>query len=305
MNFFKAILIPVFLFFVQSISAQKNNAIKVTADKNKILIGEPLLLTIEARLLPESVFSFSNIDSLEHFELLDKPVIDSASSATGRTIKGVYKITSFDSGHWVIPAFVLSPGVQSDTIPVDVVFSAFDLNQDYHGIKDILDVTVTKKKFEWWWYAAGAVLLLALLVWLIRRKKPQSVVAPAVKQTVHPYQDAMVQLQLLQQQNPETKEYYSRLTNIFRVYIFQKKGILSLQKTTDDMVAQLKSLSMDKQQFSTLSQSLRMSDFVKFAKYIPGGEEDKNCFREIKNAIMTIEKSETNSPSQGGSWREV
>lgn len=301
MNFYKAILIPVFLFFVQSISAQEGNTIKATADKNKILIGEPLLLTIEAKLSPESVFPFSDIDSMEHFELLGKPVIDSASSATGTTIKGVYKITSFDSGHWVIPAIVLSPGVQSDTIPVDVVFSAFDLNQDYHGIKDILDITVTKKKFEWWWYAAGAIVLLILLVWLIRRKKPLPVVAPAVKQTVHPYRDAMAQLQLLQQQNPETKEYYSRLTNIFRVYIFQRKGILSLQKTTDDLVVQLKNLSMDTQQFSTLSQSLRMGDFVKFAKYIPGGEDDKNCFQEIKNAIMTIEKSETNSPSPGGS----
>ncbi len=79
----------------------------------------------------------------------------------------------------------------------------------------------------------------------------------------------MKQLEQLQRDKPETKLYYSKLTDIFRLYIFQKKGILSLQKTTDDLVIQLKSLNLNKEQFDKLSQSLRLSDFVKFAKYIP------------------------------------
>ena len=58
------------------------------------------------------------------------------------------------------------------------------------------------------------------------------------------------------------------------------------------MVLQLRNLDMGKEQFDKLAQSLRLSDFVKFAKYIPTSEDDKSAFEEIKKAIITIEKSE-------------
>ena len=64
-----------------------------------------------------------------------------------------------------------------------------------------------------------------------------------------------------------------------------------MQKTTDDLVVQLKGLNLDKNQFDKLSQSLRLSDFVKFAKYIPTGEDDKTCYEDIKKSIMTLEQS--------------
>ncbi len=289
MIFKKQILFLFSLFIVQLITAQDGTTIKASVDKNKILIGEPIQLTVEVYLSPESVKKFIPIDSIEHFELLDKPVIDTTSNDGGLNIKGVYKITSFDSGHWVIPSFVLSKDVKTDTIPVDVVFSDFDPAQDYHDIKDILEANPAEKKAEWWWYAAGGALLLALLLfYLLRKRKPAPVSMPKV--IINPYEEAMKQLEQLHREKSETKLYYSKLTDIFRLYIFQKKGILSLQKTTDDLVIQLKSLNLSKEQFDKLSQSLRLSDFVKFAKYIPSADDDRNCFEEIKNAIITIEK---------------
>ena len=294
MIFKKQIFFLLSLFFVQFVIAQSGATIKASVDKNKILIGEPIQLTIEAYLSPESAKKFITIDSIEHFELLDKPVVDSTDKASGINIIGIYKITSFDSGHWVIPSFVLSKGLKTDTIPIDVIFSDFDPQQDYHDIKDILEANPAEKKAEWWWYAAGGALLLALLLfYLLKKKKPAPVSVPKV--IINPYEEAMKQLEQLQKQKPETKLYYSKLTDIFRLYIFQKKGILSLQKTTDDLVIQLKELNMGKEQFDKLSQSLRLSDFVKFAKYVPSSDDDQNGFDIIRNAIITIEKMESNS----------
>lgn len=291
MIFKKQIVLLIPLFLVQFVFAQGVATIKASVDKNKILIGEPIQLTVEVYLSPESVKKFIVIDSIEHFELLEKPVIDTTDKTGGWDIKGVYKITSFDSGHWVIPSFSLSPGVQTDSIPVDVVFSDFDPNQDYHDIKDILEVKSSKRKTPWWWYVAGGALLLTLLlVYWLRKKKPPLV--SAFKIVINPYEEAMKQLEQLERDEPETKLYHSKLTGIFRLYIFRKKGILSLQKTTDDLVLQLRDLNLDKEQFDKLSQALRLSDFVKFAKYIPTNEDDRNSFNEIKNAIMSIEKME-------------
>lgn len=290
MIFLKTIFSFVLILTLEYAVAQQGVTVKATVDKNKILIGEPMVLTIETSI-PENVpIKLIVIDSIAHFELLEKPIIDTSSTNSGTLIKGVYKITSFDSGHWVIPAFAFSDAIKTDTIPVDIVFSDFDPAQEYHGIKDIIEVNPEEKKQQWWWYAAGgAVLLILLLLYLFRKKKS----TPVVKSTavVNAYEDAMKELQRLQTLKLDSKEYYSQLTDIFRLYIFRKKGILSLQKTTDDLVMQLNGLSLEKIELDKLAQSLRLSDFVKFAKYIPTKEDDTLAFDTIKQSIKLIEQT--------------
>ncbi len=283
----------IFSFFLliatNTLIAQSATTIRASVDKSRILIGEPLQLIVEVQVPDNEAIRFITIDSIEHFELIDKPVIDTANTSSGTSIKGIYKITSFDSGHWVIPAFALSGAIKTDTIPVDVVFSDFNPEQDYHDIKDIIEVTPAKKK-EWWWYAVGGgLLLLLLLIWLLRKKKPPVVTAiPA--SVVDPYEEAMKSLQLLKSNTTDAKRYHTSLADIFRLYIFRKKGILSLQKTTDDLVIQLKALTIEKKDYDQLVQSLRLGDFVKFAKYVPAEEDNRLAFEAVKKSIEEVER---------------
>jgi hypothetical protein len=272
-------------------AAQNKTTVKATVDKNKILIGEPIQLTLEADIPENEPIRFFTIDSLPHFEISSKQKIDSSNTSDGTFLKQVILITSFDSGHWVIPALILGENMATDSIPVDVVFSPMDSMQAYHDIKDIIDVKPPEEeKKKWWlWYAigGGAVLIILLLIFLLRKKKPAVIAsAPAAD----PYQEAIKQLEKLQHEKPEQKQYYSRLVDIFRVYIYKKKNIHSLQKTTDDLVVQLKGISIAKEQFEKLSQALRLSDFVKFAKYVPSAEDDKDVYETIKNSITSIER---------------
>lgn len=282
-------------FFIVSLAAvhladaQPGSSVTTAVEKNRILLGEPLRMTIEAKFPEKTATRFSMPDTIAHFEFLEEPVIDSVSENGIATVKGVYRLTSFDSGHWVIPSFSISRSVRSDTIGIDVLFAAFDPEQPYHDIKDIIEVKPEKKK-QWWWYAAAAALLLAaVVVYILKRKKPAPVVKPA--SSADPYEEALQQLEQLQKTRPDSKEYHSRLTNIFRLYVFRKKGILSLQKTTDDLVLQLKDLGLPKEDFEKLTRSLRLSDFVKFAKFNPSAEDNEKSFNEILQAIKTIERS--------------
>ena len=288
-DLYKTICFSLLLFTVLFVDAQQKTTVKATVDRNKILIGEPIQLTLEAEIPENEPIRFFTIDTLPHFEFLGKQKTDTSNTSDGTTLKQIIRITSFDSGHWVIPAFILGENITTDSIPVDVVFSDFNPEQDYHDIKDIIEIKPEEEKKKWWlWYAiGGTVIVVILLVYLLRKKKPA--VKPA-EPVIDPYEEAMKQLEKLQIERPGQKQYYSGLVDIFRVYVDKKKGIHSLQKTTDDLVVQLKAIPISKEQFEKLSQALRLSDFVKFAKYIPGDEDDRNTFTIIKKTITDIEQ---------------
>lgn len=296
--FYNITIAIIALFFSAITAAQSKTTVKATVDRSQILIGEPISLRLEVDVPENEAIRFFQIDSLPHFEFLAQQKIDTSNTGSGTVLSQIIRITSFDSGHWVIPSLVLGENISTDSIPVDVGFSPFNPEQPYHDIKEIIEVTPEEKKEQpkWWYLLAGAVLLLIILILIFRKKKKP--VVNLVAPPVDPYKEAMTQLEKLQKEKPEAKQYYSRLVDIFRVYVLNKTGIHSLQNTTDDLVSQLRGLKIPKEQFDQLAQSLRLSDFVKFAKYIPSAEDDKNSFDTINWSIQQIEQLTMNSMGQ-------
>lgn len=290
MIFKRTIFFIALIILVQIGMSQVSTTVRASVSTNKVLLGEPFVLTIKASIPSATAINFVQIDTIPHFEFLEKPKLDSTTTDGGIIITGIYKIASFDSGHWVIPSFTLTKGVWTDTIPIDVVFSDFNPDQEYHDIKDIIEVKTKKEGVLWWAYAIAAALMVLTVIFFSRRKK-KPVVAVNEKIIANPYEEAMQQLAALQKENTDAKTYYAELVNIFRLYIFRKKGILSLQKTTDDLILQIKDVVSDKEQFDKLSQTLRLSDFVKFAKYIPVDDDKRTSYSDILNSIKLIEGS--------------
>ena len=296
--FYNIAITIVALFFSAITIAQSKTTVKAKVDRSQILIGEPISLRLEVDVPENEAIRFFQIDSLPHFEFLDQQKIDTSNTGSGTVLSQIIKITSFDSGRWVIPSLVLGENIVTDSIPIDVGFSPFNPEQPYHDIKEIIEVTPEEKKEkpQWWYLLAGAALLLIILVLIFRKKKKPVVIV--VEPPVDPYKEAMTQLEKLQKEKPEVKQYYSKLVDIFRIYVLNKTGIHSLQNTTDDLVSQLRELKIPKEQFEQLAQSLRLSDFVKFAKYIPSSEDDKNSFDTINWSIQKIEQLMINSVEQ-------
>ena len=103
------------------------------------------------------------------------------------------------------------------------------------------------------------------------------------------YQEAKDQLAELERRRLETKLYYAALADIFRNYTQAKHGIFSLQQTTDELIPQLKALRMPEELFNPLNTALRLSDWVKFAKYKPEQAEDQKTLQTISAAIDWLE----------------
>ena len=285
-QFFNSIVFIFFLFISLFLHAQKI-VVKASADKNKIFLGERFNLTIEATTSSKEAIHFWSIDDIPHFEIVSKEKIDTSKTNNGTTLKQIIQLTSFDSGHWYIPAFHWDKKAKTDSIPIDVVFSDFDPQKPYHDVKDIIEVN-SEKQNPWLLYIiVVTVVVIGLIIFLLTRKKKPAI---AEAKPIDSFKEAMLQLDKLEKGNIPLQNFYTELVNIFRLYIFRKKGIQSLQKTTDDLVLQLKNINMPKEQFDKLAEALRLSDAVKFAKYTPGAEETRLAFKNIKDSIQSIEQ---------------
>src|SRR5258706_12128468 len=241
----KIFFLTLLLFNARSLAAQQSIAIKANVDKNNIVIGEQIHLNLEADFPAHEPMRFFIIDSIPHFEILERKKIDTIDNNEGIKLSQSLTLTSFDSGHWVIPPFELAGDrpMVTDSIPVDVGFSPFDPSQDYHDIKDVIDVKAEeKKKKDWYLYIAVSALLLAAIIYLLAGKKKKPVDAKAV--LLDPFTEAKQELDKLLKENLPSKLFYTRLVDIFKLYISRRKGIASLQKTTDDLVVQLRLLKL-------------------------------------------------------------
>jgi len=188
---------------------------------------------------------------------------------------------------------------------VEVGFAAFDPNSDYNDIKDIIDVKPEEKKDWYWKVVVGAAFLLLvtmlILYFLKKKKKPPT----TEKVLINAYKAAMHQLEQLQKENPPAKIFYTRLVEVFREYVFHKKGILSMQRTTDDLILQLRSLYIPTTDFEKLSQLLRLSDYVKFARYEPAGETKLESLNTMKQSIQVIQNLDSSDQGHNLSKNET
>jgi len=273
--------------------------LKTTVDKQKIVIGEPIQLMLEATVTGDAPLTWPSLDSLPHFDFIQKGKVDSTINNGQRYYRQYMTVTSFDSGAFAIPRLTFVEGNKkyfSDSVRIDIGYSKFDASKDYHDIKDIIEVPNPFARWFPWIVGGVALICLALVIWLIGRRKTLRSLSPAKEAPkLTPYEEAIAQLRQLELQkhllsDGSAKVYYSRLGDIFRLFLLQRMGIASLAETSDELIGQLRRLSLPGDQFSSLSETLRMSDFVKFAKYQPGPAEGEQHHRTIQGAIETLEK---------------
>ncbi|MES2881435.1 MAG: hypothetical protein V4676_04750 [Bacteroidota bacterium] len=262
-------------------------AVSATVDKQTILIGERIQLTLEATVPQAISNNWFAIDSIPHFEIIERSKIDSQAAIAGLILKQTFTITSWDSGRWLIPSLTLLR-YKTNPLLINVGHTPMDYTQPYHDIKDILNVTVPRRS-NWYWYFVGIAVLIALFMLFFPPKNKEDAKAqPVIEEDV--YQASMNRLEKLNV-NDEPKYFFTELVDIFRQYVHKRKGIQSFSKTTDDLAIQVKDLSLPVDQYHQLVQTLRLSDGVKFAKFMPTPAEKEEAITSIKKNIITLEQS--------------
>ena len=76
------------------------------------------------------------------------------------------------------------------------------------------------------------------------------------------------------------KQYYTECSEILRKYLEERYFIIALEETTNEILRDMKSQDINKDQLNILKNILELSDLVKFAKYKSSQEEDKSIMED-------------------------
>lgn len=274
-----------FLLFCVALSAQE---IKLSPPKTPMLLGQQEEVKLEATVPAGQRADWFYVDTLPHFEILQRSKIDTQESGGALLLTQRLFLTSWDSGEWDFPTVMVAT-VPSSTVPIAVTYtSPWNPQQPYHDIKGIVP-TKSSGRDNWWWYVIGAAVVVALFLLFFPADKKDK---PVSEIDTNAYKKAMQQLEKLKADGTASsapKTFYTEAVNIFRAYLKGAKGIQSFSKTTTDLSVQLQSLGLPQAQYNGLVQTLRLSDTVKFAEYRPDTEAAADSLAVIQQSITAIE----------------
>ena len=270
-----------------------SQAVTANVDKDRIFIGEQIQLKLSVTGAKAGLKWVSFPDSLNHIEVVKRGKIDTVLNGSTTNYFQTITLTSFDSGRWDLPSLVL-PDIARATNPIAIEVMPVDVSQmkDYNDIKDIEEV-----KQENNWLIVGiiaAVTLLSLVLGYILfvKKKKVLISAPILKGKQTPLEWALAALDKLDGKNlydqPSAKKYYSELTTISRTFFLMQLQQDSHQQTTDEWMVKLQPISVGNDIKTRFFQFLRLSDTVKFAKYLPPVKENESSVEAIKTMFQKV-----------------
>lgn len=295
-----SVLFFVFCIFHQAAFAQNVSAI---TDRNKILIGEQVVLQLKAENINAATTFIQNwfnvTDRSGHIQITKTSAVDTINVNGSTTYLQKIYITSFDSGKWFIAPLQISlqeraTGKQiiykTDSVVLEVLPVDVSGLTTYHDIKDILDVEV-KPDYLLYGLIASGVIIAILITWFIIKFSKKKKSAPATKG--NPLENALQQIKSLQQENLITtgnvKLFYVKLTFIIKNYFQEILQLHSTQSTSDELMVQLGVYLQDEKYRTGFYQFLRLADAVKFAKYIPAEEQNNQAVQTSVTSLQHID----------------
>ena len=302
--------ILLFLVFVSTLNFAEAQQVKVSAslEKDSIWLGDQIKMILVAEYPSGTQLTFPAVkDSLGNgVEVLSRSVRDSSKMGDGLLqMRQSFMITAFDSGpHPVAPfLFAMHSPMRTDTLRSNslrliVKVPNVDLKKGFADIKKPYGAPITFKEIAPW---IMGIILIACIVFLIlyainRRKKNIPLFTLPAKPKLPPHVIALSELDKLKEeqlwQHDKVKDYYTRLTDIIRVYLEERYEVPAMEQTTQEILTQFKgeNSQIKGKLFSGLQKTLDTSDLVKFAKYTPLADENHFV---LVNAYTLVEETKS------------
>lgn len=268
----------------------------VSGSKNKILIGEPLILTFELKAIERNAsVQWLFPDSVAHFEMMQYDTTD--------LLKRRLTITGWDSGVWNFEGVKVTVPSNVTGKPVTIAFAPVTIQVEYdttgkavlNDIKPIIEADRTGERWIAYLVVAIAVLSLLLLIYLFRKWKQKQSTVTAFEPPLGAWEEFEKGIKQLQQAGLGTqqqqKDFFSQLSLIARRYAERTLQQPFTKYTTDETQFHL-AASAGRDEANAIVQVLRLADAVKFAKFAAPEQDCIAALHRITTAIQHIHQQQ-------------
>lgn len=309
--FLKSIVFAQLILALFMISQQGNAqvVVEMKLDTAEIVVGQQVQLTTSVSADAGKQVTFPSFNKekeiVKGLEVVQYSKVDTAYLNDKKRVKlsRKYTITAFDSAFFSIPPMEVDVdgekhvasapvGLKVNTVPVDT--TKLDQFAGPH--------TVVPQAFIWrnHLYLMGIVLwgLLMLIVIIavrLTRKKPLTIKKEIIPQ-IPPYQQASTALQSLSvsanNDHESEKAFYMPLTDLLRVYLQRRFGILAMEMTTSEIISSMEDV-VEAEFIKNLQYVFETADLVKFAKVMTSDIEKTKCLNIARDFLKdTMDESQ-------------
>lgn len=285
------ILLPAFSLFAQEIR------VTASTDTTDYLIGDQikysLIINADKDVSIINPFFRDTLKSVDVIKISD-PIV--TENEKGKTIKYESILTRFDSSQVTIPPIKIEYRTKGDTTLKSILSNPVTFN--VHTLKvsmqeEIKDIKPPIRLFNYLYLIyAGIVLILLIAGYFIYRKYFKNKPQPAIKaeeEKILSHQLALRKLDELEReelwQKGFVKEYHTRITEIIREYFEKQFNLPALERTTTDSLNLLRRHPQGKKVLDITSQFLNNADLVKFAKYTPLENVNREMMTQARDIV--------------------
>ncbi|MBL8024206.1 MAG: hypothetical protein JNK54_08015 [Elusimicrobia bacterium] len=294
-----SLLLP--FFFVASTALAKVR-LETTLEPREATVGDLLVLQIKTVADTPGACRLDLEKTAGPFEVVS--ISSGPDRLSGDQVERDFQVTLtlFDVGVSTLPALTVTCTEQKKTsevktpeIPVTVKSVLTAESKDIHGLKGRLRKVWNRP------VVIGLLILLvvlAVLVWWVRFRPGRPGAKPPGPPPVPPHVRALEDLRRLEEElTAPAKVFYSRLTDILRAYLEGAFQAPAMDRTTAEIAAELKLISISTDQRMGLRTVLEDGDLAKFAKLEPTEEERLADFERVRDFVVATKPA----PTTGGS----
>lgn len=266
--------------------------VSVSVDSTTLFIGDQTDMHLQVTHDKQEVVQMPVYGEtlMPGIEIVDRTIVDTTYLANDQVQLNQYlTLTSFaDSLFYISPIPFVNGNdtIFSEGISLNVV-QPFEMDSTDMAITDIKDIYNAK---IWWWGIIRWILLVLacvglgvglyyLIRYIMRQQKGEMTIKPS--EPKRPAEEiALEALDRIKQekiwQNGQIKQYHTQLTDVLRTYIAQRYDFSSNEKTSDEILREMKIRLQDNRElYNQLQKMLQLADLVKFAKWRTTPDENE------------------------------
>lgn len=278
-------------------------SLKVSLDSAYLLMGRttPLHIELTTNAASEGRLVIPKDSMCAYVEILRHLKSDTSEVSSGRIeVKQDIILQSFDSGVYRLNPILYVTGkdtIESNRLVLKVYPADVDSLETIHDYADISDIDRSFIDYlpdfivDYGLWILGLIIVSAA-AWYIYylAKKKKSIFASPQPKPLPPYEQAIIDLNKLNSEklceNGQEKEFYTRLTDILRIYLQGRFGINAMEMTSTQIRQTIDANKETHFSRQYINQVLEIADFVKFAKVRPLPDDNVKAFR---SALQFVE----------------